>query len=222
MHNVAKMFGFTRISLEDDPNEMEYEVRNSFHTRGRCKSNIYTDGKLIAVDTSTGRTDQWKQDVPGTSCFERDTTYVACGATWVVIEKDNREHNTPDWGYSLVLYTSEQDEDSLLEFLMSNKDMRVQRKEQLLRELTHRPIRDEADISSVMEIAEGIMEVKAKVPIWRIRLDLEKAESMSISLSAGWPKWPHGEREVQFTLKYSKGGQNYSFYPPILEGYIAP
>ena len=97
--------GITAVKKEN-PNQ-EYNLRNAHYGGGRCEMSIRTDGQMTEIAFDGGRTSEW-QSQPGYTCaYEGWATVKVTGATYVIVDKVQHEHDSHNG--SSILYSVAKD-----------------------------------------------------------------------------------------------------------------
>ena len=102
--------GISAVKREN-PNR-SYRLRSAEYGGGKCRSSIYTDGKVEKKEISGGRTERWQQEIPNTCAYEDEITVEVTGATWVLHKQSQHEGDRCN-GFS-ILYTMKNDPTQLV------------------------------------------------------------------------------------------------------------
>ena len=74
----------------ENPNRF-FTLRSAEYGGGSCKSSIHTDGTVHSIQSSIGRSGQWKKEYPSTCAYEGEEIVSVTGATWVLHKQFQHE-----------------------------------------------------------------------------------------------------------------------------------
>ena len=95
--------GISAVKREN-PNRV-YRLRSAEYGGGKCRSNIYTDGKVEEKESSGGRTERWQEEFPNTCAYECERTMEVTGSTWALHKQS--QHEGDRCNCFSILYTME-------------------------------------------------------------------------------------------------------------------